>query len=88
VFAVLSAQEARVSVAIAEPSYPYPLQRFDSTDGGKTWSRGAVVWGGSAGHAQTATLGSKRVLLFEGGDKARREHVLLLEIPPSAERPG
>lgn len=78
-FGVLRADDARVAVALAEASFPYPLQQFDSADGGKTWSRGRVVWGGSSGHAQAIAVGAKRFLLFEGGDRARREHVLLLE---------
>lgn len=75
-------------VAQAEAGFPYPMQEIVSADSGKTWSRGRTIWGGSAANAIGFALGDRRCLLFEGGDKARREHILLLRLTgPEADPP-
>ena len=80
-----------IRVAQAEAAFPYPMHEMVSVDGGKTWSKGRTVWGGSTSNASGLGLGDRRWLVFEGGDKARREHVLLLRLsageanPPSGQ---
>jgi hypothetical protein len=50
-----------------------------SDDLGLHWRVERVIWGGAAGHACGARLRDLSLLVFEGGDKARREHILLLD---------
>jgi len=70
-------------LAQADPSFPYPLREIGSLDGGTTWTRLSTLWGGSAGHATSVRQGGLVTVLFEGGDRARREHVLMVELPES-----
>jgi hypothetical protein len=74
----LEATAAGYRVAAAEPAFPSPLRELGSTDGGATWTPTRILWGSAAGHACGARVRSGALLVFEGGDKARREHVLML----------
>jgi len=69
-----------IRFAQAEAAFPYPMQELVSADRGATWSKGRTIWGGSASNASGLSVGDRRWLVFEGGDKARREHVLLLRL--------
>lgn len=69
-------------VAQAEPGFPYPLRELASEDGGAHWKTVGVLWGSAAGHAVSAVIAGQTVIVFEGGDRARREHVLCLPLPP------
>jgi hypothetical protein len=71
-------------IAQSGAGFPYILQELVTVDGGLKWSVGRTVWGGSAGNAISAEVGSERLLVFEGGDRARREHVLVVRFPRSS----
>ena len=85
VAAPITARGELLRVAQADPGFPYPLQELVSSDGGATWTRARSLWGSAAGHACSAELAGQRVIVFEGGDRARREHVLLLRLPEASE---
>jgi len=68
-------------LAQADPVFPYPLREVGSDDGGASWTKRSTLWGGAAGYATALRAADRVLVLFEGGDKARREHVLLLELP-------
>ena len=86
--ALIHAAQDRVRLAAADPSFPYPLQELVSSDLGKSWSKGRAIWGGSSSNACSATVGPSRVIVFEGGDRARREHVLVLRLDPTQMNPA
>jgi hypothetical protein len=67
-------------IAQADPAFPYPLRELRSSDQGATWRPSATLWGSAAGHAIGVTVDGRPVVLFEGGDKARREHILALRL--------
>jgi len=67
-------------VAQADPAFPYPLRELRSSDRGATWRPSATLWGSAAGHAIGVMVDGRPVVLFEGGDKARREHILALRL--------
>jgi hypothetical protein len=71
-------------VAAAESAFPSPLRELTSTDVGATWKATRVLWGSAAGHACGAYPATGSIVVFEGGDKARREHILMLAPPPPA----
>jgi len=81
VVASVAAARGELRLAQPDPVFPYPLRELASEDSGATWTRRSTIWGGSAGHTTSIRAGDRVLLLFEGGDKARREHVLFLEIP-------
>ena len=83
--APITARGELLRVAQADPGFPYPLQELVSSDGGATWTRARSLWGSAAGHACSAQLAGQPVVVFEGGDRARREHVLLLRLPEASE---
>lgn len=66
-------------VAAAEPAFPSPIRLLASDDAALKWTVERVLWGGAAGHACGARLHDRAIIVFEGGDKARREHILLLD---------
>ena len=76
-----------IRFAQAEAAFPYPMHELVSTDRGTTWSKGRTIWGGSTSNAMGLALGDRRWLVFEGGDKARREHVLLLRLTTAEANP-
>jgi len=80
--APIGVDRSALRIAQPDPGFPYPLREVASDDGGATWTRRSTVWGGAAGHATSFRTANSTLLLFEGGDKARREHVLLLELGP------
>ncbi len=67
--------------AQAEIGFAANLRQLESVDGGKNWRPTRLLWGGASGHTCGARIGEMDYLVFEGGDKARREHVLILEWP-------
>lgn len=78
---LFSRADSVLRVAQSEPAFPYPLQELVSSDAGKTWKPARMLWGSSAGNVTSVTLGDRTLLVFEGGDRARREHVLTLLLP-------
>ncbi len=81
--ASITAVGGSVKLARADAAFPYPFDELTSADGGKSWAVSRVLWGGSSGQACAADLGANRLIVFEGGDRARREHVLVLQLPPA-----
>ncbi len=75
----VSNERNALRVAVAEPAFPSPIRLLASDDLGLHWRVERVIWGGAAGHACGARLRDLSLLVFEGGDKARREHILLLD---------
>ncbi|MEY2716689.1 MAG: hypothetical protein RIT24_3032 [Planctomycetota bacterium] len=81
-----------IRIAQAEAAFPYPMHELVSADRGASWSKARTIWGGSASNASGLSIGDRHWLVFEGGDKARREHVLLLRLstgeanPPLAQK--
>lgn len=84
---LIYAEGAVVRLAGAESAFPYPLQELVSRDSGATWTKARTVWGGAASNACSAKTAGGRVLIFEGGDKARREHVLVLRLTDAEANP-
>lgn len=81
-FGVLDASgDGGFRIAQSGAGFPYILQELVTADGGLKWAAGRTVWGGSAGNATAAQVGAERLLVFEGGDRARREHILVLRLP-------
>jgi hypothetical protein len=80
--APLRAEADALAVAQPDPIFPNPLRELVSRDGGATWIRGALLWGGPSGNGcSLATSGAPaagRLIAFEGGDAGAREHVLVL----------
>lgn len=60
------------------PGHPNPLSLLAGDDRGVAWSRVVELWGGPSGAVTAVHRGDERIVLFEGGDATRREHVLLL----------
>jgi hypothetical protein len=87
--APLRAKGDALAIAQPDPIFPNPLRELVSQDGGATWTRGTLLWGGPSGNgcaieSPGATSGAPsagRTLVFEGGDAGAREHVLLLRLP-------
>lgn len=75
----VSGRPDALRVAAAEPAFPSPIRLLASDDSGLKWRIERVLWGGAAGHACGARLRDRAFVVFEGGDKARREHILLLD---------
>ena len=73
-------EASAMRVAQADPAFPYPLRELRSSDRGATWRPSATLWGSAAGHAIGVMVDGRPVVLFEGGDKARREHILALRL--------
>ena len=73
-------EASAMRVAQADPAFPYPLRELRSSDRGATWRPSATLWGSAAGHAIGVMIDGRPVVLFEGGDKARREHILALRL--------
>jgi len=71
----------------ADSAFPYPLQEIVSRDRGATWSKGRTIWGGSASNSCSVESSGTRLLVFEGGDRARREHILVLRLGASEANP-
>ena len=81
----LLAPNGTLSIAQPEGALPNPMRELTSTDLGASWSVARVLWGGAAGSSCSTTLDGQTLLVFEGGDKARRQHVLMLKVPLRAE---
>ena len=79
----LLAPAGALSIAQPEGALPNPMRELTSTDLGATWSVARVLWGGAAGSSCSTMLDGQSLLVFEGGDKARRQHVLMLKLPPA-----
>lgn len=83
--AVVNTDGSRIVIAQSDPVHPNMLRRMVSCDGGSQWRRATPAWGGPAGTAGAVRCGESVVVIFEGGDKARRQHVLALRLPLSGE---
>lgn len=86
-FALISVATGNTRVACSDGGFPYPLQELISRDLGSNWTKGRTIWGGSASNACSATAEGRRIVVFEGGDKARREHILVLRLTDSDANP-
>ena len=82
--AVLPGPGGAFGIAQAETGFPYPLRELTTADSGVSWTAGGTLWGGAAGHAIAVTLDGAPLIVFEGGDKARREHILVLRLRAGA----
>ncbi len=79
--ALVVADGNRLVLAQSDPVHPNMLRRMVSCDGGATWRRDTPVWGSPAATANAVRVGEDVVVVFEGGDTARRQHVLLVRVP-------
>lgn len=86
--AILHSSRGRIRIAASEPAFPYPLHELVSTDLGANWTKGRVIWGGASSNACSAGTDATRVVVFEGGDRARREHILVLQLDSTQMNPA
>ena len=60
-----------------------------TTDGGKTWNSGTLVWGGPAAYSQLVSMSSGELgLLFEAGIKSAYETISFILVPDKAKQAG
>lgn len=79
--ALLVDNGTQMVLAQSDPVHPNILRRMVSCDGGATWRRDIPVWGSPAATANAVRFGEDVVVVFEGGDTARRQHILFVRIP-------
>ena len=79
--AILLGEGSQLVLAQSDPVHPNMLRRMVSCDGGASWRRDTPVWGSPAGTANAVRCGSQVCVAFEGGDSARRQHILFIQIP-------
>lgn len=75
--AAIAPRPGSTAVLQPSPTFPNPMTILVSEDGGARWSGRANLWGGPSGAVDAVAHGDRWLVLFEGGDATRREHVLL-----------
>ncbi|MFM1823453.1 MAG: hypothetical protein RI967_1719 [Planctomycetota bacterium] len=78
--AVIAGPSGRIAALQPASTFPNPLSILATSDRGSHWTTLPNLWGGPSGAVNAVAHGDGWLVLFEGGDATRREHVLLVRL--------